>query len=67
MPSAPESIEIVRIYQSPGVGNAVKIVWGRKIQHLNLNITYGLHYGTDEENISGMNKSAFEMMTFSKT
>lgn len=51
--SAPESIEIVRIFQPAGVANGVKIVWGREVGNLNLNVTYGVHYGTDDENLSG--------------
>lgn len=52
-PAAPESIEILKIFQPPGVGNGVKLVWGREFEKLKLNVTYGVHYGTDEENISG--------------
>lgn len=54
-PLPPGSIEIVRIYQPPGVSNGVKLVWGVETKNLNLNITYGVHYGTGEENISGTN------------
>lgn len=52
-PTTTRSVEILKIFQPPGVGNGVKLVWGRETAESNLNHTYGVHYGTDEENISG--------------
>ncbi|KAJ8955913.1 hypothetical protein NQ318_005461, partial [Aromia moschata] len=48
----PFSIEILRIIVPPGIGNAVKLVWGRRLDDLHLNFTYGLHYGIDGEDLT---------------
>ncbi|XP_050504566.1 uncharacterized protein LOC114337879 [Diabrotica virgifera virgifera] len=47
-----ESVEILCIYIPPGIGNAVKLVWGLKLNDLNLNVTYGVHYGKDDEDFT---------------
>ncbi|CAH1116481.1 unnamed protein product [Phaedon cochleariae] len=46
------SIEILRVILPPGIGNAVKLVWGRKLDDMNLNITYGVHYAKDGEELT---------------
>nr|XP_023028195.1 uncharacterized protein LOC111516249 [Leptinotarsa decemlineata] len=50
--TTPISIEILRIILPPGIGNAVRLVWGRKLDDMNLNITYGVHYGKDGEDLT---------------
>lgn len=48
----PISIDILEIFVPPGIGNAVKLVWGRQLDKLNLNITYNVYYGVDGEKLS---------------
>lgn len=48
----PISIEILEIFVPPGVGNAVKLVWGRQFDNRNLNTTYNVYYGVDGEQLT---------------
>ncbi|XP_056638823.1 uncharacterized protein LOC130446532 isoform X1 [Diorhabda sublineata] len=45
------SVEILRVVLPPGIGNAVKLIWGRKLYDLNLNVTYGVHYGKNDDEL----------------
>lgn len=49
----PFTIEILGIYVHPGIGNAVKLVWGRQLDNVNLNMTYAVHYAKDGEDLNG--------------
>lgn len=44
----PFSVEILAIYVTPGIGNAVKLVWGGGKEQDEANLTYGLYFGSEE-------------------
>ncbi|CAG9859869.1 unnamed protein product [Phyllotreta striolata] len=49
----PITIEILRVYVPPGIGNAVKLVWGREYDDdVGLNATYGVHYAKDGQDLT---------------
>ncbi|KAF7267611.1 hypothetical protein GWI33_019182 [Rhynchophorus ferrugineus] len=47
-PTGPVSVDILAIYVPPGIGNAVKLVWGDQRGNEGLNLTYGVYYGMDQ-------------------
>ncbi|KAL1502155.1 hypothetical protein ABEB36_007342 [Hypothenemus hampei] len=47
----PFSVDIWAIYVPDGIGNAVKVVWGGDKEPNNVNLTYGLYFGKDQDEL----------------
>ncbi|XP_030747173.1 uncharacterized protein LOC115875802 isoform X2 [Sitophilus oryzae] len=50
-PMGPMGVDILSIYVPPGIGNAVKLVWGDDRGTEGMNLTYGVYYGIDESEL----------------